>query len=75
MVFEYKNINKVDIALNETFILMKRDLSPPHIFTALWSVTCRIHVLPFVFEDLRRGERQVFVTYVTVINSSEAGRS
>lgn len=48
-------------------------ISLPHIFTALWSVTCRIRVLPFMFEDLRRGERQVFITYVTVINSSKAG--
>lgn len=55
--------------------MTKRDLLPPHTFTALWSVTCRIHVLPLMFEDLRRGERQVFVTYVTVINSSKAGHS
>lgn len=47
----------------------------PHIFTALWSGTRRIHVLPFMFENLRRGERQVFVTYVTVINSRQAGHS
>lgn len=41
----------------------------------LRSVPRRIHVLPFMFEDLRRGERQVFVTYVTVVNSRQAGRS
>lgn len=55
--------------------ITKRDLSSPHIFTALWSVTCRIHVLSFMFEDLGRSERQVFATYVTVINSSKAGHS
>lgn len=32
-------------------------------------------MLPLMFEDLRRSERQVFVTYVTVITSSKAGHS
>lgn len=55
--------------------LVKGQKQSPHIFQMFWSVICRIHVLPFMFEDLRRGESQVFVTYVTVINSSKAGHS
>lgn len=34
---------------------------------------CRIHVLPFMFEDLSGGESQVFITDVTVIISGKTG--
>lgn len=33
----------------------------------------RVHVLPFVFQDLSGGEGQVFIADVTVINSVESG--
>ena len=32
-----------------------------------------VHVLPLMFEDLSRGEAQVFITDVAVVNSGEAG--